>query len=119
MQQGQRRDRQRQRARREEPEMLSAEDRRSGERASGLLHPRRLRSSAATAFVAARPYRSADDQSKARRGCGCGCEVKRSRRVFTDRMVLSVRRRIHCGIGLFWRCFLARIFFTLNVLLDG
>lgn len=37
----------------------------------------------------------------------------------SDRMVLSVRRRIHCGIGRFWRCFFARIFFTLKVLLDG
>ena len=40
-------------------------------------------------------------------------------RVGSDRMVLSVRRRIHCGMGRFWRCFFARIFFTLNVLLDG
>src|SRR5688572_16571702 len=37
----------------------------------------------------------------------------------TYRMVLSVRRRIHCGIGRFWRCFFARIFFTLNDLWDG
>lgn len=42
-----------------------------------------------------------------------------SRRPLSDRMVLSVRRRIHCGIGRFWRCFLAKICLTLKVLFDG
>ena len=35
------------------------------------------------------------------------------------RIVLPVRNRIHCGIGRFDFCFLARIFFTRKVLLHG
>ena len=35
------------------------------------------------------------------------------------RMVLSVRRRIHCGIGRFCFCFLPRMRLILNDLCDG
>ena len=34
-------------------------------------------------------------------------------------MVLSVRRRIHCGMGRFCFCFLARCFLILNVFMEG
>ena len=61
-----------------------------------------------------------------------------SRAVRRERMVAAAAKGIHsaairlrsctllllpslltCGMGRFWRCFFARIFFTLNVLLDG
>jgi hypothetical protein len=37
----------------------------------------------------------------------------------TNRMVLSVRMRIHCGIGRFWRCFLPRMRLIRKVLWAG
>ena len=51
-------------------------------------------------------------QRRTGRGCATGCAE-------TYRMVLSVRRRIHCGIGRFCFCFFPKMRLILNDLWDG